>query len=392
MPERALRVHLVAHHARDRAAGASGATLSLGDALTEAGCIVSYFFHDDAFDDAPRSEISRMIQFPWRVSRHLERTAAQFDVIDGATGDAWVWAWRGRPGGRLSALVTRTHGLEHVADAALRARARAGEISLSRKYPLYHGGLHLWEVRQSLVRADAQILPHQLDRDFATQTLGVSLEYAFIVPNGVADRLLDQPYAEPVPISPAIELAFIGSWIPRKGIRAIVQMTSALRALGVPFNLRLLGTGLSVETVLSAFDDSVRASVHVVPRYEPAHLPALLAGAHALVYASWTEGFSLALMEGMASSLAPVATRTGPVTTLLRDGENGLLIDGDSGETLATAVARLAADPRLLARIRRGAHTTVQAYRWAAVAQQTIAVYRAAISRRTSNTTAKGVS
>jgi glycosyltransferase involved in cell wall biosynthesis len=376
----------VAHHDRDRAAGASGATLSLGDALAAQGCEVSYFFYDDAFGGRGGSELSRMIRFPWHVDRHLSRTAHQFDVVDAATGDAWVWARRGRRGGARTTLVTRTHGLEHVADEVLRERARAGEVTLSHKYPVYHGGFHLWEVRQSLVRADAQILPHALDFDYATQWLGVHPDTASIVPNGVADRLLAASPVSSATMDGPISLAFIGSWIPRKGIRDVVEMTRALVASGTPFTLQLLGTGLGERDVLGAFPEAARANIVVVPRYEPEALPGLLARSQVLVYSSWTEGFSLALIEGMASGLAPVAAPTGPATTVIRDGDNGLLVRNGTGENFAAAVTRLAHEPRLLAGLRIAARRSVQAYRWSTIAAATIGVYRAAIARRSGGT------
>ena len=95
----ALRVHLVAHHHLDRAAGVSGATLALGAALTKRGCTVTYYSFDDAFGVAPAgNEIARMLRFPWHVAEHLASAGAPYDIIDATTGDTWVWARRKRPG------------------------------------------------------------------------------------------------------------------------------------------------------------------------------------------------------------------------------------------------------------------------------------------------------
>jgi glycosyltransferase involved in cell wall biosynthesis len=377
-----LRVHFVVHHHRDRAAGASGATLSLGAALEGRGSTVSYYFHDDAYGSAISGELSRMVRFPWYVARHLARSSSAYDVIDATTGDAWLWALLGRRGGSHAALVTRSHGLEHVTTEDLQRRARAREFTLSRRYPVYHGGYRLWEVRQSLRHSDAQILLNEQDREYAVQRLGVATETTTVLPNGVPDLFLDLPPVRPASTTSPIALAFIGSWISRKGVRAIVEMTTVLLARGVPFTLRFLGTGMETSALRAKFSPALADSITGTSRYDPAELPGLLDGAEVLLHPSWTEGFSLALVEGMACGLAPVSTRSGGATTVVRDGETGVLLANESGAALADAVVRLADDRAHLARMRVAAQSSMQALRWDTIAARTLEVYRATIARR----------
>ena len=379
--DRPLRVHLVAHHHLDRAAGVSGATLALGQGLAARGCTVSYYSFDDAYGATRGPEIPRMLRFPWLVARHLARTPA-CDVVDATTGDAWVWAALGRRGCAHAALATRAHGLEHVMSDDVRRRAHAGRMHLSRKYPVYHGGYRLWEVRRSLVAADAQIFLNEGDRTFAVERLGVDPATSVVLPNGVPDHLLDLTPVGAEQSTGPVALAFLGSWIPRKGISAVVEMASLLHSRDVPFSLRLLGTGVASGEVLSAFAPDVRDRISVIPRFEPDELAERLRGAEVLLHPSWTEGFSLALVEGMACGLAPVATRSGGSTAVVRDLETGLLMSDESGVALADGVALLAADRALLGRLREAAQRAVQPLRWDAIASRTIDVYRAALARR----------
>ena len=376
-----LRVLLVAHHHLDRSAGVSGATLALGAALEARGCVVTTWSFDDAYGVVEGGEVSRMLRFPWRVARHLSQTSP-VDVVDATTGDAWVWAARTRRGNERAALVTRAHGLEQVMAADLRRRARAGQVRLSWRYPLYHGGYRLWEVRRSLLASDAQVFLNEADRSFAADRLGVSEATSVVLPNGVADQLLDLPAVLPSSAEGPIALAFVGSWVARKGIDAVVEMASLLSARDVAFTLRLLGTGAREGDVLGAFAEAVRPWVSVTPRFEPDQLPALLDGAEVLLHPSWTEGFSLALVEGMACGLAPVATHSGGAATVVRDLETGLLMRDESGGVLVEAVSRLASDRALLGQLRTAAQRSVQALRWDSVAERTIGVYRDAMARR----------
>ena len=224
-----------------------------------------------------------------------------------------------------TALVTRSHGLEHVVAADLRRRDRIGQVKLSRKYGVYHGGFRLWEVAQSLRVADAQVFLNANDRCHAIQRLGVKSATAVVMPNGISDVVLAAPPSGAVPTDGKITIAFIGSWIPRKGTATVVEMAKVLTRRNVPFRLRLLGTNTPDEMVLDSFDEASRSSVTVVRQFTPEELPALLEGAAVLLHPSWTEGFSLALVEGMAAGLAPVATRCGGATTVIQDGQSGVL-------------------------------------------------------------------
>lgn len=385
--EAPLRVLFVVHHRMHHAAGVTGATLALGAALEQRGHRVSYFGFDDAFGSRAGADIPEMLRFPWYVARHLMRNAASYDVIDATTGDAWVWCSLGRRGGGRTALVTRSHGLEHVLVADLRRRAAIGQVRLSRKYPLYHGGFRLWEVARSLRGADAQVFLNEADCEHAVHALGVTADTTVVMPNGLPERMLVSEPSGKIAREPGIALAFIGSWIPRKGTKAVVDMARALTTRNLPFHLRLLGTGTADDIVLSSFDAKSGGHVTVVRQFAPEELPMLLQGATVLLHPSWTEGFSLGLVEGMAAGLAPVATRSGGASTVIQHERSGLLLADESGDALASAVERLAGDTVLLTRMRAAARQSVQSLRWDSIAERTVAVYREAIARRMRTTT-----
>jgi glycosyltransferase involved in cell wall biosynthesis len=71
-----------------------------------------------------------------------------------------------------------------------------------------------------------------------------------------------------------------------------------------------------------------------------------------LVSASRQEGLPMALLEGMASGLAVVATDVGAVGSVVRDGRTGILVAGGDVEALAGAMVKLLRDGEL--RLRYG--------------------------------------
>jgi glycosyltransferase involved in cell wall biosynthesis len=377
-----LRVLLGIHHPLDPNLGAPGVTLTLGGALTGLGCEVSYYAFGDAFPGVTSHSAWHTVRFPWALSAWLARNAGRFDVLDITTGDSWPWARAGRPGAkRRHALITRSHGLEHVVTEQLRADARAGLAHLSWKYPLYHGGFRLWEVRQSLLAADRIVLLNPLDRDYARDQLGVPADRIAVIPHGLPEPFRAQPPPELLPEGP-VRIAFVGSWIQRKGNEDIVAVARALLEQGVAFSLSLLGTGFSEAEVLGAFPEPVRRHLRVVPRYRHAELPGLLREHEVLLFPSHAEGYGMALIEAMACGLAPVTTPVGVAPEVVREGVSGRQVPIGDVPGLTAAVRALAEDRHKLLEMRRAAQNAVQGLTWRDVGLRTLRVYEAALQAR----------
>ena len=73
-------------------------------------------------------------------------------------------------------------------------------------------------------------------------------------------------------------------------------------------------------------------------------VPALLAGADALVLPSDWEGLPYSILEGMAAALPVVSTEVGGIPELVRDGGTGALVPRRDAAALAGALAALDAD------------------------------------------------
>lgn len=376
------RVLLGIHHPLDPDLGAPGVTLTLGHALTELGCEVSYFGFGEAFPGVTSYSAWHSLRFPWGLSRWLARNAGRFDVLDITTGDCWPWARIGRPGAkRRHALITRSHGLEQVVSEQLRADARAGLARLSWKYPLYHGGFRLWEVRQSLLVSDHVVLLNPMDRDYARDRLGVPAERISLIPHGLPEPFRALPPPEPITEGP-LRLAFVGTWIQRKGREDVVAVARELYEQGVAFSLSLMGTGTGEAEVLESFPASVRERIRVVPRYRHAELPSLLREHEVLLFPSHAEGYGMALIEAMACGLAPLSTPVGVAPEVVREGQSGRLIPIGDVPGFTAAVHAFSEDRGRLLEMRRAAQSAVQGTTWRDVALRTLHLYESVLQAR----------
>lgn len=146
-----------------------------------------------------------------------------------------------------------------------------------------------------------------------------------------------------------------------KDVPTLVRATARLNALGVPSHLLVLGEGPD--------RSSIEALIREVGLASRAHLLGFQAEVRPFlqlmdvgVYTGLAEGFSLALLESMAMARAVVVVE-GPMTEVVRDGRNGLVVPSRDPERLAQAMARLARDPGYRERLGRQGREDTEQYR-----------------------------
>jgi len=179
---------------------------------------------------------------------------------------------------------------------------------------------------------------------FARQR-GVSPPQLFLLAN-VVDTARFGPVT-PREFGP-IRLLSVGRLIRSKRFDRFVELVVRLRRrLNSEVSGTIVGDG--------PLRESLRAQANAIglrgPAFELrgnlADLPPVYHQSDVFVMTSEFEGTPNVLLEAMASGLPVVATRVGGVPEIVREGENGFLVDCDDDEGLCLAVARLIRDPRL---------------------------------------------
>jgi glycosyltransferase involved in cell wall biosynthesis len=110
-------------------------------------------------------------------------------------------------------------------------------------------------------------------------------------------------------------------------------------------------------------------------------VPDILGGIDLFVTSSDTEGFSIALVEAMASGRAVLATRSGGPERIINDESTGLLVPAKDAESLARGISRLIGDSSLRTRLAQSAKSAIGArYSGARMLEEYTRVVEAAIA------------
>jgi glycosyltransferase involved in cell wall biosynthesis len=173
----------------------------------------------------------------------------------------------------------------------------------------------------------------------------------------------------------------VGRLSAEKGFDLLIQATAQLVQKGLDVALVIAGEGeqrpaLEALITQSRCADRIRLLGYCAdprPLYEALDVFAL---------SSVREGLPNVLLEAMALEVPVVATRIAGVPRLLRDSENGLLVEPGSVPELARGLERLLRDATLRERLRAAARQTVTThYCFATRMQKIAAVYDSVLGR-----------
>jgi len=321
-------------------------------------------------------------RFPWWARREVARLPRRPAAILVHEPAAFPFVGPWRP--RVPTIVF-SHGLERRGwEVAKRlTREPGGEIALRSRvlYPL-------WRILPSelaLRWAPDVLVLNREDREAALTRYGRAADRTHLYENGTdpaVDRPPDPGGEELAPANGAPTALVLGSYLPRKGTRVLVEAAGLLARRGIAVRWLLAGTGVDERRIRAAWPEALGERLEVIPRFEPSREATLFTRADLFVLPSLFEGQPLALLQAMAAGRCCIATETCGQRDLLRHDDNGLLVPPGDAEALADAVARAVGDPALRTRLGEQAREDVAGRTWEAVGERVADLIERAIERQ----------
>lgn len=148
-----------------------------------------------------------------------------------------------------------------------------------------------------------------------------------------------------------VNVLFLGIVGHRKGVYDLLPAFRDALASCPGMHLQIGGNGEVDEARARAAELGLSDHVEFLGWVGGEGKDALLASADIFVLPSYNEGLPISLLEAMSWEIPVVSTTVGGIPELIRDGEDGFLIEAGDVPALTRALERLAADPALRARM-----------------------------------------
>lgn len=249
-------------------------------------------------------------------------------------------------------------------------------------HPLERVKAHEAAFARGLALADHVLVGTEAVRAEAQKHLGLSADRVTAMLCGVGPQFRPQSPEAIAALRTKYELPprytlYVGTIEPRKNIATLLRAFCDLPPKAQTACPLVLagGWGWKAETERELFHSQAKACGAIHLGYVPdADLPALYAGAEALLYPTFYEGFGMPPVEAMACGTAAVTSTADAVREVV--GANALTIDPNNLDGWRDALARIAADREFLSYYRRRGMAHAATFTWEACARVTHGVYR----------------
>ncbi|MFL6386210.1 MAG: glycosyltransferase family 4 protein [Terriglobales bacterium] len=144
----------------------------------------------------------------------------------------------------------------------------------------------------------------------------------------------------------------------QKGFEYLLRAAHALCGGFPALKVVIVGEGpdrQAIESMIQRFG----LQSNVILAGQHSDMPGIYAAMDIFVLPSLNEGLPMTILEAMAASRPVIATRVGAISSVIKDGETGLLVDPGDINGLRDALARLLTDSDLCRRIGSAGHDWV---------------------------------
>jgi glycosyltransferase involved in cell wall biosynthesis len=218
-------------------------------------------------------------------------------------------------------------------------------------------------------RADAVIVPSQYLASAVTHW-GVPDTKTIVVYNAVE---LPSLACSTIPLSTRFKIVTVGRLVPWKQLDNLIEAVNECEDAG----LVIVGDGPERGRLEAlARQRQLADRVYFAGQRSKEETFALMAACDLFVLNSSYEGFPHVVLEAMCAGLPVVATEVGGTPELVRDGENGLLIESNANGALSKALKKLTTFSEERQRLAAGARETTQLFQQSAMIEATEAALR----------------
>lgn len=163
----------------------------------------------------------------------------------------------------------------------------------------------------------------------------------------------------------------------RKGLVYLLEAVSELAKNYSGIRVEIMGEGDEKENLeKKAADLKIEGKVHFLGRIPREKTPGYYREADLFVLPSLNEGMSNAMLEALASGLPILATDSGGIKELVKDGQNGYIIEMKNAADIAAKIRKLLLNPPLRKKMGEESRKKALEMNWSKVAEEYGKLYK----------------
>lgn len=159
--------------------------------------------------------------------------------------------------------------------------------------------------------------------------------------------------------SSPLQLGYLGRIEPNKGMTELLHACEAMLRAGLSFDLHLAGKEQTEGEYLPLFQQMLGDRFHYDGLVSGEKKQRFLQSLDLLVMPTYFEGLPMSLLECMSYGVAPVITDVGSVSTVVKDGNNGIFIRLKDSSAIVEAITYLDAHRDILQLLGQNARATI---------------------------------
>ena len=197
----------------------------------------------------------------------------------------------------------------------------------------------------------------------------------WVVPNGVDLDYIQK--VNPLDVTRKNSIFFIGNLVKRKGIDNLIKALSLAKLQISDVFLFIAGTGPQEKELNGLVSElSLGNNVKFLGFIDKDLKYSYMKSANALIVPSRWESLPIVVLEGMACGKPIIASSVGGIPFLVKNNENGYLVEAEDIDGLANKIISLLYNKDLQVKMGATSLERVKQFTWDNIADQTAKIYR----------------
>lgn len=205
--------------------------------------------------------------------------------------------------------------------------------------------------------------------------------HIFVIPNGIDIERFKNISREDIRKRLKITnkekiIIFVGTLRRLKGVRYLIEAMKCIIEKNTNARLMLVGDGEDREDLENLVKElNIEKYVQFIGKVPNDKIPEYLKASDVFVLPSLSESFGIVNLEAMASGLPIVATNVGGLPEIVKDGENGFLVEQKNPEKIAEKALFLLEHDDLREKISKKNREKAKGYSWETAVERLEEIY-----------------